>query len=399
MVGLLLAALGVYYAWALARCELDPDGGLFLLPACTGSWWGRDYVDCKSPAVHVWFWLLSRIVGSHERRIRVLHRLMLNGLALGLYAATGNPVYTLAVMVWANSGWLLAWHGNVGDVTVVLLAWGLAGHWWAWPLAVLYEPKLAPSLVVAYALNGWWRQGLGLALTGAVAAGTVRWVWPQVWAWLVEGLVTLPRAMVRRRGVAHGWTPWYSAQPLLFALPWLVAGVWARPDLLYWLPALVYALVMGLGRVVRPMHLLPLGAWVALAGIGPAWVLALAATDWVSGGLYLGSLWVRFYPGLAQAEIQARKVGRYLRDKPGSLWVNGMDTQIHVYSGKPVTLGMTQQLEMVGALPARTERFLRELKAHPPEWVVDGPNAYTAFNPRGYREVARTDDYRVYHKQ
>ena len=117
---LLLIVLDLYYAWRYAPLDIDPDFALFALTGQTGAWYGRDYVDCKSPLVHIWFWLLSKLWGS-VYGVRFLHYALI-GVPGMIYAwLTGDWAGGLAFIVLVHSGHLFSFHGNVGDIPAGLI--------------------------------------------------------------------------------------------------------------------------------------------------------------------------------------------------------------------------------------------------------------------------------------
>lgn len=400
---LLLTLLGsAWVARQYARQPSDPDFGLFALAALTGTRLA-DIVDCKSPAIHLWYMALARLVGRDEYRVRLAHQLAVSwGGALLAWGLTGSGAAALAFATIAQSGWLMAFHGNVGQLPAVLLLPALlAGNVWvacAAAVAVVFiEPKLGPSMALIGLLRGWWAPGLAsvavLALVWLALPRSAR-------ALLIEWVLTIPGRMHARRvkeRLYGEWMPWYVSQPLVMVLPWLAGALLARPDWRYWLPLALYAALVAYGRAVRGVHFFPAAAWVAGAGIAPEWALALAATDWASAGLYLPSLWLRFYGSLKASCDAAEAAGKWLRDKPGSLWVNGMETQVYVYAGKPCRWGMTEQLEVrIEIAPERRRLMQERWKAGPADWVVIGRHPGVKFRPTGYRLAREFGPMQVY---
>jgi hypothetical protein len=218
------------------------------------------------------------------------------------------------------------------------------------------------------------------------------WLW---WLWESSVLIPLRMAKYRRK---EAWIPPYTAQPLLYILPWMVAAVWWKPDILYWLPVLIFVIVTAAGRVVRPNHLLPLAGWIAMSGIHPAAVMALSAVDWASAGFYFGDIWFRFYPWLGDMNRVAEAAGKWLRDKKGSLWVNGLHTAVYIHARKPVPFGMAEQIEINGVAIERRKEMTRRFKQAPPDWVVDWDNTLVTFVKTGYQCVNPKDEIKVWKK-
>jgi len=393
----LLLTLGVYLAWRYALVTLDPDAGLFMAWGMVGAAYGRDFADCKTPAVHLLYLVLTRLVGRDVVRVKFAYHLLVNAGAAAIVFVAG-PWAALALLVLVNAGWLWTWHGNVGQVPAVLLAWSLAGFPWLAGLAVMYEPKLALSVAALWLLGGRWDLLAGWG-TVALIGGLFLRAWrPQWWAWVWEANVTIPRKMVELRRGMWPWAPWFTSQGVLYLMPWAVLAAWARPEWQYWLPPVLYWILTGLGRVVRPLHLIPLVAWVALAGLEPGMILLLLAVDIVSGGFYLGDIWYRFYPGLWDGMKSARSVAESLQDLTGDLYVDGMDSQIYIYANKPPTAGMVYQVEIANAIHERLVVATGRLSTHPPEWIVSGPHGILKFDRRHYRVAGKTDFHTVYQR-
>lgn len=403
---LLTLSSSVWVAWQYAKIPSDPDFGLFALRGLTGTKLG-EVVDCKSPGVHLWYWLLAVVSGRDERRVRFLHSLIVSWTgALLAYGLTGNGWAALAMATLLQSGWLMAFHGNVDQIPAVLWLVVIAAPspWLAAGvalLAVAFEPKLIFSMLGASVLGGWWLELLPLMALGGLACLALWKFWPDTWAWVWEWGWVIPGRMHARRVKEHLYKffmPWFTSQSALFLLPWLAGAILARPDWRYWLPLALYLGLVAYGRVVRNLHLFPVAAYVALSGISPEWVITLAATDWISAGLYLPDIWLRHYGALRESCNSAEAVGRWLKDKPGTLWVNGIETQIHIYAGKPAPFGMTEQVEMREVATERRELFRERFKECPPDWVVIGTHPGLKFRPTGYSLIGSIESFQVYHK-
>jgi len=308
-VALIFLLLGVsaFVAYRYSKSEIDPDLALFNMAAFTGSWYGRDFIDCKPPAIHLWFWLLAKIVGKNIQRVRFAHHFLLGACGILVAYLTNSFWNGLAFTVLINSAWVYAFHGNVGQVPAVAVAIALvAPSGWiavaALGLAVFFEPKLLLTLILIVALQGYWIP----ALVYLAAAAILLLLIPRQWLrWTWESSFTIPKRMGKLR-VEHrlyaDWVPWYSSQAMLYILPWVYLAVVARPEWQYWLPAVAYALMIGYSKVIRQNHMLPLVAWIVCAGISPLAILALVALDFVSAGLYLGDIWLRHSP-IARAAL------------------------------------------------------------------------------------------------
>jgi hypothetical protein len=379
----------LWYSWRYSLTNIDPDWALFNMPGFTGAQYGRDFVDCKTPAVHYWYWVITKVVGKSVPRVKFVHHTVVGLAGIVIYWLTGNFWMGLAFAVLINSGFLLAFHGNVGQVPACFIAIAIASRNPSIAavlvaLAVLYEPKLLPSAAVMMLVYGWWAM-IPLGVAGVIALLLVRMQYPVLFEYLWENSVRNPKRMSDRRLGRYPWTPWFTSGALVYFLPWIILAVYARPDFLFWLPAIIFALVTGYGGVIRPNHLLPFIPWIALAGIPPHLVLMLWAVDWISGGLYLGSIWMRFYISLMEPNNEAKAAGEFLKDKPGDLWVNGIHTSVYIWAQKPPTYGMTEQIELNTVIPEKRREMLERWNAHPPKWIVLTANPAVAVSPNGYK--------------
>jgi len=395
----LIFALSLWYAWRYSRTEIDPDWAMFNLEGFTGARYGKDFIDCKSPLIHYWYRGIAKMVGKDVKRVKFAHHFLISipGFIIGGWQG-------LAFVALVNSGWLYAFHGNVGQQAVGLIMLSLFAQqeWISTALlfaAVAFEPKLVSVLVIPL-LHGWYLPFTLLSLTGISIALLIRFYAPQYWGWLWEANIVVPKRMTEMRrkllknGVDYINIP---SQGMLFILPWLWFAIVNRPDVLYWLPLFLYMLLMIVGIAVRSNHFIPLAAWIALA-LPQTAIYGLLATEILSGMFYLPDIWRRYYPRLANINQDAKAVGEWLRDKPGRLWVNGLHTGIYIYSGKPPFGGMTEQIEIRENVHERREAWRNAFKASPPEWVVVGFEPGWNFEPIGYNLVAKTMHSNIYRR-
>lgn len=392
-----LLCISLFHAWRYSKVSIDPDWSYFNLYAFTGSLYGRDFADCKTPGVHIYYWLLSKLVGVNIRRIKFANHFLVGSVGVVLYLMTGNFWSALAYTVLINSGWLLAFHGNVGQVPAALIAIAMAANPFVssvlWLAAVFYEPKLAPSFVVYAVLSGWL---IGILLS--IPVGLLGYFFfknTQWFKWLWESSVTIPARMGKNRNF-ETWLPWFTANPLLYVLPWIGLGIYFKPDFFYWLPALAYFVFICLGRAIRPNHLIPIIPW--LLGLPPVFVIGLVLIDFISSGFYLGDIWLRYYPALANINDDARAAGEWLRDKAGTLYVNSIHSGMYIYAGKPIPLGMGEQIEIREVATERREEMKRLWRETPPDWVVCGDVPGINFKPIGYSRVAVAGANVIYRK-
>ena len=88
--GLVLMAIATFMAWRLSKTEADPDFAMFSLSGFTGSWYGRDFADCKTPMIHLWYHLLHKISNGSIERVKFLHHFILGMVGTLYYAITGS---------------------------------------------------------------------------------------------------------------------------------------------------------------------------------------------------------------------------------------------------------------------------------------------------------------------
>ena len=399
-----LFALNLFYAWRYAGIDIDPDFALFNMAGQTGAWYGRDFADCKSPLVHIWFWLLSKIWPS-VYGVRFLH-FTITGIPGMIYTGlTGDMWGGLAFIVLVHSGFLMAFHGNVGDIPagLILLALTIKNPWvafGAFVLAVLYEPKLIVALIAWWASGGFWWQSVVFGLIGVAGLGLI-WYFKHEWfEWLIEANITIPKRMNKSRKGLYSWMPPFTAGCMVYLGMWVVHAGNVRPDIVYWLPAILFLLLMFVGKVIRPNHLIPLIPWVAAAGLEPGYVVALLGVEMLGGGFYHGDIWARFYPGLRDVIKEAKEIGLWLKEKPGTLWANTMYSEIYIWSKKPPVYAMTEQIEIAQVATERREIMKYKFAKNPPTWVVihKAHPVSIRFDPNGYHPVAQSIFFAIYRK-
>ena len=256
-------------------------------------------------------------------------------------------------------------------------------------LAILFEPKMILSFIAVMVLKAWYIPTAVMALLGIIAALLFRYFRREWWNWIWESSVKLPKQLQEQRAKGlylRNWMPWFTASGLIYILPWVGFAVVAKPDYLYWLPAVLYVLFTAYGRVIRPNHLIPLIPWIVLSGISPTILAVLMIADFLASGMYLGDIWQRFYLGLHAANIEAKELGEWLKNKAGVLWVNYYHTAIYIWAQKPITYGMTSQAEIIEYADRRTD-MIKRWKENPPDWVVDNPKRVLPFNGAGYKLI------------
>jgi hypothetical protein len=399
-----LIALCVFFAWRLSKVVADPDWAVFNLPGLVGSHYGRDFVDCKTPAIHYTNWLITKIFGKTVPRTKFGYHLLVSLMGVAYFAITKDFVGAFVYIVMINSGWLLAFHGNVGAIPAGLIMLAIGSHNPLFAagfllLSLLYEPKLIPVALAFIPLFGWVYAlylAIGLGLIG-VCLGITRLVNKQLFDWLIESSVLVPMRMLRDRTkdregwLYKTWLPSFTATAYLYILPWIMVALLSNRSLTFWLPAMVYAISIGTGRVVRANHLLPLVAWIATSGIMPLAAIVMVTVDFISNGFYFGDYFLRNYMALYGRVNEAKEIGEKMAEKEGVLWVNCLDTNIYIYAGKPVPYGMAEVIEASSEANVDRQNKVAELwNADRPRWVVT--------TDEGQRVVFRPGGYRMYGK-
>jgi hypothetical protein len=392
-----LLVLTLFLAWRFSKAPPDADWAMFNLATFTGSIYGRDFVDCKSPGVHLLYWAIAKLVGENVERVRFTYHVLVGLPGIVYTLATRDIWGGLAFTILINSGWLWAFHGNVDQVPagLILLAFVTPApvSVFLWSVAVFYEPKLVLTFIAMIALRGWWIEaGVAAVMCGAIALYLYlkqRQWFDRLW----EANFTIPKRMNEKRRGLYKWIPWFTGQTMVYVLPWIMAAVYSKPDPLYWLPVVVYLVFISLGRVIRQFHLFPIVPWIALAGIPAQWVFTLFVLDLLASGFYLGDIWFTFYSGLRAGNFAARAVGKWLKNQWGTVWINNMHTEILIYAEKPVLFGLTEQLEINQVADERRQVMLEKWPKAPPTWVVTMADPMPVqFVTTGYHLESETQD-------
>lgn len=374
-----LIVIAAFVAWRYSKTEADPDIAMFTLAGFTGAWYGRDFVDCKSPLVHLWFYGITKMVGTDMARVKFAHHLLVGASSVIYYLISGDYWGALAFTTLINSGWLFAFTGNVGQVPAALFLIALAVQqpWIGCSLlviAVLYEPKLLFSMAAMVIWRGWYEPAFAWIGVGLLLAVFLFYYKRQWFDWLIEANVIIPYRMNKVRPGLYEWSPWFTSHAMLYILPWVIAAVYANNNIWYWLPAVIYAVFISLGRVIRPHHLLPIVPWIAASGISPAWVLGLVCVDFLSSGFYMGDIWTRFYRFFIDPARECKEVGELLANKSGMVWVSGMHTEVYTYAQKFPPYGLVEQIEINSVATERRRMMIEQFRHNPPDWVVETPN-------------------------
>lgn len=410
----LLIVMTVYIAWQYSKTAADPDWAMFNLAAFTGSWYGRDWADCKTPAIHIWYWILAKISKTSVPVVKFMNHLVIGLVGPAIYAVTGEFIPALIYTVMINSGWLWAFHGNVSQLPAALLFIALATD--AGPgamsslliLTVMVEPKLLPTAIAMLIINqvpALTAIGV-LGIIGATCLIIVGFISikanitvGQLLAWIWEGSVTIPIRMSKNRKGLYTWMPWWTAKAMLYILPLIMLAVWNKPSLAYWIPPITYFLVILTGQVIRQNHLLPLVPWIACSGIPLEFAIGMTLVDWTSAGFYLGDIWTRFYRVFGDHIKAAKATGEYLKNITGSIWVNGMHSEIYIYSRKPVPYGLAEQIEIREVAHERRKLMKERWNKNPADIVVQTESANVTFTSAGYDIIGNNGYNKIWRKR
>jgi hypothetical protein len=264
-------------------------------------------------------------------------------------------------------------------------------------LATLYEPKIivATGLMVLFRITEVWIPTLVYV---GIFSAFVAWLWyahHQVFSWIVESAFVIPKRIQKFRKGKYPYMPWFTSTGLLYISSWLIVSVIAKPDILFWIPPAVFLLFQFTGKVVRPNHLIPLAAWIGAAGIDPVTVYILSTVDFVTAGLYIGDIWLRFYNGLANIVKDAMDVGLWLKDKPGILWVNSMYCEVYLYANKKPEYGMMEVVEVNEVATERRKIMRTKIDRNPPDWIVLGNDVNVNYDYSNYERVAKSGFFSV----
>ena len=401
---LLLLLISAYTSWRYSKTNADPDWAMFNLAAFTGSWYGRDWCDCKTPIIHLWYYALAKIVGVDIARVKFANHFLIGSFGSIYYLITGDMAGALAYTVIVNSPFLWAFHGNVSQLPAAffLLALAIKDPWIACSfavLAVLTDPKFLPSFLPMVFIYNWYYPAFVWLGFGILLAGYLYQFQKHVFDWVIEGSIIIPWRMSKNRDGLYIWMPWWTPGALMYILPWVLLAVLGKSDLVYWIPALIHLAVLMSGQVIRGNHLIPFAAWIANAGLPIDYTIGLSLIDFVANGFLLGNIWERHYIGFAQQIESAKKAGEWLRDKPGILWVNGMHTEVYIYARKPVPYGLAEQIEIREVNHERREAMKVKWKRTVPDYVVETPSPAVQFTPNGYEGVAGGNFCTIYQKK
>lgn len=401
---LLLLSINYFIAWQNSKTEADPDWAMFNLAAFTGSWYGRDFSDCKTPIIHLWYFALAKCFGTSVRQVKWANHFILGCVGIFIAYFTGNFYAGLAFSFLVNSPILWAFHGNVSQLVAAFMALAICTSFNPWIsctfaiLAVLTEPKILPAFIVMVVYYVWIWPALAWLGIGIICAGLLYLFKRHIFNWIIEGSVIIPWRMASTRKGLYAWMPWWTPYPLFFVMIYCFLGGMAKPDLLYWLPAIMYVLVCASGKVIRGNHLIPLAAWIVNAGIKPEFLLGLVIIEFIADGFLIGDIWARHYSGFGEQIKSVKKAGEFMLGKPGMLWVNGMHTEAYIYARKPVPFGMAEQIEIRETNSERRKVMKEAWKMNPPDWVLETPTPDVKFEPNGYEMVAQGFCTKIYRR-
>lgn len=380
-----------YTAWLYALIPIDPDQGLFMVWGFTGAPYGKGFVDCKTPGIHLWYLMLTKIVGRNVKRVKFLHHFIIGATGSTIiYLVTDNFYMAMAWAILINSGWLFSFHGNVGALAaLMILPAVLEVDPWiacsAMVLALFLEPKILPAALLLGVAQQWWIPGVAWVIILALFYMATRK--EIIWEYIEESSLRIPLRISRgrRKYSYYPWVPYFTAQPLLYILPWVIPAVWSQTDLLYWLPLILVMVFQATGKVLRPNHFLLMVPWLALSPIPPSTVLVLFAIELVSSGFYLGDIWSRWAPELGPIAWDVMDAGEQIRERSGDLFATGMWAScIYVWAQKAPVFPLVTNIEVRETATERVAIIKDKWKQRPPELMVTTPKPFLKFQPRGY---------------
>jgi hypothetical protein len=401
----ILALLSLWYAWRYSKSSVDPDWAMFNFEGFCGSWYGRDYLDCKTPAIHLWYWAITKVVGRNVARVKFTHHLLIGAMSLIVYLVSGSIWIAFAYLILVNSGWLFAFHGNVGQQPAAFVTLALVipdpyiamALWW---LALAFEPKLILSFIAWLLVGMLWPQAIITIFFGVVAA-LATWVFynTEFIQWMIYQNITIPGRMQKARKSIWKWylkLP-YTAGVTLMLAPWLIAAIYSHALPLFWMAPALYVAITLYGLAIRPNHLIPLIPWVAVGVQSvPGVIIGLALSEWISSLGNLTDPWQRFYPSLVSINKDARIAGEWLRDKPGDIFVNSIHSAVYIYAQKPIQYGMAAQIEIREVAHERRKKMVQSLQESPAKWVVNGPEPLLKFSGEGYTPINKAGEYVIW---
>lgn len=386
-----LLVAGILFAWRLSKVRPEPDWSLLNLWGFTGAMPYRDHQAIKPPGTYV----LNRLIvafcatvipswGKDETRkadIRyvkfVYHTLINLGALVALYA-WGLPA-GLTYLVLMNAIHFSAFAGSAEAPATLFLVIALASpNPWirviAFSIACFFQHKLVPMGIILWPYVG----ETFCTLIAWVAGFAVFWkVYPEIAKPALRAMTVESNRMRKGRMSFRNWfkaqylgnnTHW---QGVGIAIIWIGLAAHNRPDLLFWLPCILYAALAFMGKVWRPYTWVPLIPWIAMAipdALPLLLLISFAQLAWDS--FYIQDIYLLAYSGLLNEVRWAEKIGDMLRGK--KIWVNAWCHDIYIRANcfprygieLPDTVGDTYK-------EWRVERNKR-LKEDPPDYIVVG---------------------------
>jgi len=397
---LILLSISLYFGWRYSKEPADMDFAYLHFEGFIGSWYGRDYVDVKSPVPHLVNWCFVKLGRNSIPATKFIEHTAYALPGLVYYLSTGQFFPALVFTYMINSGWLWAFHGNVSQFPagMIMLSFAFPQYGWVfWGLAVAYEPKLVIAYIPFAVISGWWWQSALWAVIAVAIVCGLYFFKNQWFLYCKEAMWDLSRKLnAYRKGIYDQWVPYWQATEMVSITPWMILAVVSNPSIIFWITPIVYLFTLASGKAIRGNHLLVLIPFIAVSNINPALVLLLLATDFYSGGFYLRDIWFRFYQVFRNPLHDVMGAGLYLRDKPGTMFAFGMHSQIYIYANKPLMYGCPMQIEIRENSP-RYRELPKKFRQNPPDWVVETDlNNMMYFNPNGYALVLKGDTIKVW---
>jgi hypothetical protein len=396
---ILIAALNIYIAWRYSGQLIGPDEGIWLLTGITGAKYGCDYVDCKPPGIHFYMWLLAKLTGRRVPIMKFLHHAIIGAIAVCVYYLTGSLSSGLMATALLQSAWFLAYQSWVDALGSAFLLLGVLLPPYpalvCFAIATLFNIKMAvPALV--WGITQHWFVEMAIVILGGLFVLNAIYIYRPAWidTTVYQAVTVAARLTTYRKQIFQNTFNSTWAVSMLLVIPTLLAAVQARTSIALWVVFAVYALLNAAGRTWRPNHWLPLSL-MAAAAPPLTWSVLILLMEWISTRAYWGNIWLTTYPGIVQELLEAKAIGEVLRDKPGTLWVNTLHTQIYIYAQKKPMYNMVQQVEIADVIPERAAQRDQALRKLAPTIIVLGPLSVPAREIQGYRLLSQTTHFAV----
>ena len=375
---LFLLIAGTLFAWRLSKVRPEPDWADLNLWGFTGAMPYRDHAAIKPPGTYIWNRLIVALVGRSIERVKFTNLFLINLGALVALYAWGLPA-GLTYLILMNAIHFSSFAGSAEAPATLFLVISLASpNPWvkviAFSIACFFQHKLFPMGIILYPYVGQTLIVLSLWMVGFAG----------FWKWKPEIARAVLKSMtVESNRMRKGRIPllqWFKQQYLGndnhyqgvgIAILWGGLAVHNRPDILFWLPCILYSAFCLTGKVWRPYNWLPLVPWIAMAipnALPLLLLISVAQLAWDC--FYARDIYLLAYSGLFNEVRWAEQIGNMMKGK--KIWVNGWCHDIYIRAEcfprygieLPDTVGDTFKEWKV----ERNKRLLED----PPDYVIVG---------------------------